>query len=604
MATPRPTTHAELARHAGRLIEAGQLKQAERILKDVLRADATQFDALLLLGVLSGMRNQTADAVKLLSRAARKRPDSEEALYNLGQALIRLGRFEEAAEALQKALALAPLPQAHEKLGDCLRNLDRLPEAVAHYARAVELAGEGASALLLSSLIETKRRICDWSSLALLEERLRRRVQAGDVAEPLLLLYLYDDPHLHHANAVAYAGGFLEQALPEGIRSRRYRHQPRDRDRLRVGYLCSDFRNHATSHLIADLIETHDRLSFESFGLSFGPDDKSAMRQRMVAAFDRFVDFRTRTSEEIARQIHGLGIDILVDLNGYIANARPEILAARAAPIQCHYLAFPGTLGGTAIDYMIVDPVILPPSADAHFAEALVRMPDCYQANDRKRALAEGIHTRAACGLPDDGAVFASFNNAIKLSPMMLDVWARILRAVPGSVLWLFAEDQATTDNLCREASARGIDASRLVFAAYAAPAEHLARLKLADLFLDTQPYTAHTTASDALWVGLPVLTIEGKAFAGRVGASVLKAAGLPELIMPSLEAYEREAIRLGTDRERLAALRSKLTATRDTCRLFDTPRFARHLEVAYRQMWARWQRGEPARSFDVVSIG
>jgi predicted O-linked N-acetylglucosamine transferase (SPINDLY family) len=569
-----------------------------------MRADATQFDALLLLGVLMGMRDQTADAVKLLSRAVRKRPASEEAQYNLGQALTRMGRFEEAAEALQKAVALVSMPQAHEKLGDCLRHLGRLPEAIVHYARAVELAGEGANALLVSSLIESKRRICDWSGLGALEQRLRQRVEAGDVAEPLLLLYVFDDPALHHANAVAYAQQFRSPTLAFSPRGRRFEHKARDRERLRIGYLCSDFRNHATSHLVADLIESHDRTRFESLGLSFGPDDKSAMRQRMIAAFDRFVDLRTRKSEEIARQIHALGIDILVDLNGYIANARPQIMAARAAPIQCHYLAYPGTLGGCDIDYMIVDPVIVPPGEDARFTEALVRLPDCYQANDRRRMVSDALPTRAGCGLPDRGFVLASFNNAIKLSPMMFDVWMRILTAVPGSVLWLFAEDRATSDNLRREAGARGVDAMRLAFAQYAPPAAHLARLRLADLFLDTQPYTAHTTASDALWVGLPVLTIEGKAFAGRVGASILKAADLPELIMPSLEAYEREAVALARDPERVARLKAKVAAGREACRLFDTPRFARRLEAAYREMWARWQRGEPPGSFDIAAAG
>jgi predicted O-linked N-acetylglucosamine transferase (SPINDLY family) len=602
MALQRPNSHAGLARHAGALIQAGQTKAAERILKDILRADATQFDALLLLGVLSGMRDHTADAVKLLSRAVRRRPDSEEALYNLGQALIRMGRFEEAAGALQNAVALAPLPQAHEKLGDCLRHLGRLPDAIVHYARAVELAGEGAGALLLSSLVETKRRICDWSGLDAIEQRLRQRVEAGDVAEPLLLLYLFDDARLHHDNAVAYAQRLLAPTLAQSPRTRRFEHKPRDRDRLRIGYLCSDFRNHATSHLVADLIESHDRTRFEIVGLSFGPDDKSAMRQRMVTAFDRFVDLRTRTSEEIARQIHALGIDILVDLNGYIANARPQILAARSAPIQCHYLAYPGTLGGSDIDYMIVDRVIVPPGEDARFTEALVRLPDCYQANDRRRVVAD-MPTRAYRGLSEGAFVFASFNNAIKLSPMMFDVWMRILTAVPGSVLWLFAEDQATSDNLRREAAARGVEATRLAFAQYAPPAEHLARLRLADLFLDTQPYTAHTTASDALWVGLPVLTIEGSAFAGRVGASIVKAAGLPELIMPSRETYEREAIALARDPERVARLKAKVAAGRGACRLFDTPRFARHLEAAYREMWARWQRGEPPSGFDVARI-
>ena len=593
MPPPLPITNADRTRHAAALIERGQLKVAERLLKDVLKADPNQLDALLALGVLSGMRGQLGEAVKHLKRAAQRSPAFAAAHYNLGQALIQLGRHAEAAEALERAVGISDQPQFHEKLGDCLRQLGRLDRAATHFQRAVDLAGNKAGGMLLSSLIETKRRLCDWAGLATLEMHLLDLVRSGEPAEPLLLHYLSDDPGLHRRNATGYAAHFLRPAIDPALLARRFEHPRRTRQRLRIGYLCSDFRNHATAHLIAGMIEQHDRTRFEVVALSYGPDDGSDVRRRLIRAFDRFVDLARLDADGIARKIHGLGIDILIDLNGYIANARPEILAARAAPVQCHYLAFPGTLGGPDIDYMIVDRVIVPPGEDAHFVEALVRLPECYQANDRKRTAADATPTRAACGLPDAAVVFASFNNAIKLSPVMFDIWMRVLAAVPGSVLWLFADNAHARDNLHREAGLRGVDPIRLVFADYAPPAHHLARLRHADLLLDSFPYGAHTTASDALWMGVPVLSIAGNAFASRVGASLLAAAEMTDLIATSLDTYERMAIEMGKNPDRLEALKTRLVRARETCALFDTARFTRHLETAYLEMWARWLRGE-----------
>ena len=603
MKSPLPVANADRARYAAQIMQQGQMKQAERILKDVLRAEPGQYDALVAYGVLCGVQSRLAEAAKHLQHAVRRKPDGVDGLYNFGQALIRLGKPAEAIEPLQRAAGLAQRHHIHEKLGDCLAGTGKLDEAVHQYATAVVLAGPQVTTMLLSSLIETKRRICDWKGLDLLEPRLIERVAGGEPAEPLLMHYVSDDPAIHRRNAQSYWHNFLKPMIAPSLPARAYTHQPHARERIRIGYLSSDFRRHATAHLIAELIERHDRQRFEIVALSFGPDDGSPVRRRLETAFDRFIDLRQQSSADIARRIHALGIDILVDLNGYIASSRPEILAARAAPVQCHYLAFPGTLGTDVVDYMIVDPVVAPQGAEQHFTEALVRLPDSYQANDRTRPLADGGHTRARWGLPETGVVLCSFNNAIKLTPAMFDVWMRVLAAVPDSVLWMFADNTWVPDNLAAEAEARGIAPTRLVMAGYVSPAEHLARLRLADLFLDTQPYGAHTTASDALWEGVPVLTIAGRAFAGRVGASLLTAAGLPELIMPSLEAYEQRAIELGRDPGQLAALKQRIAAQRDTCRLFDTDRFTRHLEAAYVEMWQRHTRGDRPQAFDVPAL-
>ncbi len=600
---PLPPTNADRARHAIGLMEQGRLKAAERLLKDVLKADAGQFEALLGFGVLCGMRGDDALAVKHLERAVRKRPSSPEALYNLGQALIRLGKTNEAATALRAAAAVFDGPHIHEKLGDCLRQLGTLDEAVVHYRRAVEQSGRRAGGLLLSSLVETQRRLCDWTGLDDLETRLLDCVARGDIVEPLLLHYITDDPAAAHKNAVGYATRFLPDQIGPAATADRYRHAPRARARLRIGYLCSDFRQHATAHLMAELFERHDRSSFETYALSFGPEDSGPMRRRLQSAFDRFIDLARFTDAEIAKRIHALGIDILVELNGYIANARPGILMARPAPVQIHYLAFPGTLGGSAIDYMLVDPVIARPGDDRHYTENLVRLPDCYQPNDARREVAPARPSRAACHLPETATVLASFNNPIKIGPDSFAAWMRVLAAVPESILWLFADSTSAPDNLRAAASRAGIASERLVFADYVPSPDHLARLANADLVLDCFPYGAHTTASDALWMGVPVLTREGASFASRVGASLLRAVGLPELIASTTTDYERLAIELAQSPAHIAALKAKLAANRANAPLFDTPRLARHIEAAYTGMWRRWTTGEPAAAFDVPPV-
>jgi protein O-GlcNAc transferase len=598
-----PLSNADRARQAFGLIEQGKHKAAERVLKDILRAEPNQADALLGLGVLAGMRGNDAEAVRLLSRAAQRGPRLEAAHYNLGQALLRLGRHAEAVEALTAAVALADRVAFHEKLGDGLRQLGRLEEAGRHYARAVELEGRRAGGMLLSSLVETKRRICDWEGLAQIEARLCEKAAGGDPVEPLTMRHVSDDAMLLKASTVGYATGFLPAMVGQPVAGARFRHAPRARERLRVGYLCSDFRNHATAYLMAGVFEAHDRARQETIALSFGLDEGSAMRRRLECSFDRFVELQGMAAEPIAKRIHGLGIDVLVDLNGYIANARPELVMARAAPVQCHYLAFPGTLGSPAIDYQIVDPVIAPPGSETQFAEAIVRLPACYQPNDTRREVAAERPSRAACGLPERGVVLASFNNTLKLSPDVFGIWMRVLAAVPDSVLWLYADNETAHGNIRRAAASAGIAPERIVLARYASAAEHMARLANADLLLDCFPYGAHTTASDALWMGVPVLTQAGCSFASRVGASLVTAAGVPELIATSSVEYETRAIALGSDPGRLDALKARIAAQRSTCALFDTAGIARHLEAAYAEMWRRWSAGERPASFDVSAL-
>jgi len=369
--------------------------------------------------------------------------------------------------------------------------------------------------------------------------------------------------------------------------SARFAHSwPQRGGKIRLGYLSADFHQHATAYLIAEVFERHDRARFEVAAYSYGPDDRSGMRARLKGAFDRFLDIRPLAHGEAARQIHEAGIDILVDLKGYTTHARTEILAYRPAPIQVNYLGYPGTMGAEFMDYIIADPFLVPEDRQPFYSEALAYLPDCYQSNDTKREISEQVPSRAECGLPERGFVFCCFNNTYKITPAFFDIWMRLLHAVPGSVLWLLEANAAAKTNLRREAAARGIDPERLIFAPRQHLPEHLARHRHADLFLDTLPCNAHTTASDALWASLPLLTCAGETFAGRVAGSLLQACGMPELITTSPEAYEAIALKLASEPSRVAVLRRRLEQQRLSAALFDIARFTRNLEAAYIRMW------------------
>jgi predicted O-linked N-acetylglucosamine transferase (SPINDLY family) len=368
--------------------------------------------------------------------------------------------------------------------------------------------------------------------------------------------------------------------------------------------VSADFRDHPVSSLAAGLFEAHDRSRFETYGLSFGPDDPGEMRSRLKAAFDRFVDVQDRSDLEAANILRELEVDIAVDLMGLTANSRPGIFAARASPVQASYLGYAGTTGAGYIDYLIADRFVIPPDQHRCFSEKVAYLPDSFQANDAKRRISERTPSRAEAGLPEHGFVFCCFNNAFKITPDLFGIWMRLLAATEGSVLWLSAGGSAR-DNLCREAQRRGVSPERLVFAPKMPRMEdHLARYRLADMFLDTLHFNAHTTASDALWAGLPVLTCAGTTYAARVAGSLLHAIGLPELITDSLDAYEALALKLTREAALLASFRHRLARHRGAFPLFDTARFTRHLESAYAAMWERQQRGEPPESFAVAPMG
>jgi predicted O-linked N-acetylglucosamine transferase (SPINDLY family) len=477
-----------------------------------------------------------------------------------------------------------------------LRRLGRPAEAVS--ALCAALAIDPGFAPALAHLAHQLKEICDWSQLDHVTAKLRKIVEAGSAAvNPFVFLSLDTTPREQFLCAKRWAAEHLGVPAARVAASRRA--HP-----ITIGYLSADFQEHATAHLIAELFQLHDRGRFRVNGYSYGRDDGSAARRELRASFDAFEDLVDCSHPESAARIAAGGVDILVDLKGYTTDARPEILVLRPAPLQVNYLGYPGTLGCAALDYIVVDPVVVPLDEQPYFTEQLVHLPDCYQVNDRRRPIAPRVPARTECGLPENGFVFCCFSSAYKITAPIFEVWMRLLAGVPGSVLWLIEPNAVAQANLRREAESRlAGGAARLVFAPSLPNAHHLARFALADLFLDTLPYNAHTLTSDALWGGCPVIACTGQAFPGRVAESLLRAVGLPQLVTHSLADYEALACALALDPDRLREIRGRLAANRLTTPLFDSRRFTRHLEFAFETMWRIHCAGQSPRSFAVAPL-
>jgi len=551
------------------------------------------------------------------------------ALLHRANSLLAAGHLQEALAAFDLALASQPGDAAGwNSRGVVLRHLGRFDEAVASFTRAVSLSPGYAGAFFnravvtgleqfnplvavwdlervvaldpgfpfaLGLLLHLKMLICDWQGFEALQAQVDAAVRSGRrVIEPFAYQALSQSPADLRTCAETYVRDQFPAIAPPPATPRR------PGGKIRLGYLSGEFHAQATAYLMAGVYEAHDRARFELVAFDNGPDDASPMRRRLEAAFGRMVDIKGLPDADAAARIRAEGIDILVNLNGHFGNHRMGVFVRRAAPLQVNYLGFPGTLGAPCMDYLIADAVVIPPGEDEHYAERIVRLPGSYQANDDRRAIAAQASSRADCGLPAEGFVFCSFNGSYKFVPDMMALWLRLLGQVDGSVLWLLATNPQAMTNLRRAAQAVGIAPERLVFAPHLPLDQHLAGLKLADLFLDSLPYNAHTTGSDALWAGVPLLTCRGTAFSGRVGASLLQAMNLPELITENPAAYEALALALARDPARLRGMREKLEAGRTTAPLFDTARFTRHLENAFAAMWERHQRGEAPAAFDV----
>jgi protein O-GlcNAc transferase len=548
--------------------------------------------------VLGELRRYDA-AIASYDEAIALKSDYADAYNNRGGALGELRRYEAAIASYGKAIAFKPdFADAYANRGNVFRETKQFESALADYDEALVLNPD--FKFLRGMRLYTKLQICDWRDLEMEVAQLVARIERDEaVANPLCVLALSGSAalQLKAAEICVEEQCPLNPALPAVAGARSIKH-----DKIRIGYFSADLRDHPVSILAAELFEIHDRSRFELTAFSFGPDTQDPMRRRLENTFDRFIDVRTDSDEDIARLARSMEIDIAVDLGGFTQGCRPGIFAMRAAPLQVSYLGYAGTMGAEYIDYLIGDATVVPEADRSHYWEKIIYLPHSYLPNDSRRGIAEKVFTREELGLPESGFVFCCFNNSYKIAPQAFDGWMRILRQVEASVLWLSAVNPTAAGNLRQEAIKRGVGADRVIFAKRAAALpEHLARHRAADLFLDTLPYNAHTTAIDALWAGLPVLTHMGDTFAGRVAASLLKAIQLPELIAPNQERYEQLAVELATHARRLAELRDKLAENRLTTPLFDTRLFAKNLEAAYSAIHARYQDGLPTEHIFVT---
>jgi predicted O-linked N-acetylglucosamine transferase (SPINDLY family) len=513
------------------------------------------------------------------------KPDLTEAYYNRGNALQELRQLNAAVASYDNAIGLKPdLAEAYSNRGHALQALNQFVAAVVSYDKAIGL--EPDCRYLLGMKQHTKMLMCDWQDFDSGVLELSRKIRSALKVSPSFpILSLPISLAEQHQAAFIWSTDMHPYNPSLGPIAKSSR-----RNKIRIGYFSADFHNHATTYLMAELFERHDKSKFELIAFSFGPDTNDHMRSRVSQAFYQFLDVSTMSDKAVARLSRELGIDIAVDLKGATQHARLGIFSYMAAPIQVSYLGYPGTLGVDYMDYLIADKTLVPQRSQSHYSEKIVYLPHSYQVNDAQRIIAQTLFTKQELGLPQAAFVFCCFNNGYKITPPVFDAWIRILKAVDASVLWLLNDDQTAITNLRNEAQLRGLDPARLVFAKRMDLPEHLARHKAADLFLDTQPYNAHTTGSDALWAGLPVLTCTGESFASRVAASLLYAIGLPELVTETQADYEALAIELATNPVKLKAIKDKLESNRLTTPLFDTPRFAKHIEAAYTTMYERYQ--------------
>jgi predicted O-linked N-acetylglucosamine transferase (SPINDLY family) len=630
----QPTLVPALYNRAVLLTALGRRHEAMRAYERCLQVAPDHGEALSNHGALLMDLGRPADALRSLDKALAASPRLAKALNNRGNALRSLNRLEEARADYDKALAVEPnffealrnrgtVLRALNLPGPALQSLDRAsslrpqdPDVLLARAEAlIELQRYGEAKDCLGALLDAAPDLpyvrglrlhvqglaCDWNGYAEHVRSLLHGSSAGAEADyPFPFLAVTDDP----AAQARCARHFVAAKFPAAptaapasrTKSRRHR-------KIRLAYVSGDLRLHPVSALLAGVLEKHDRARFETIAISLRPIEQTPLGLRVMASFDEFIDVSRMSDQGVVAWMEQREIDIAIDLMGFTLGSRPAILARRAAPIQVNYLGYPGTMGAGYIDYILADEFVIPDPLRSHYAEKVVWLPDSFQANDHLRPRSMERPSRRQLDLPDFGFVFCCFNNTYKLNPACFDVWMRLLTAMPYSVLWLFADEPDAQYNLAREAERRGVEPRRLIFANRIPYADHLARLPCADLFLDTLPFNAGTTASDALWAGVPVLTCAGRAFAARMGGSLLRAVGLPQLITSDVAEYEALALKLATTPALLADMRKHLTDNRADLPLFDTERTCRHIESAYESMWRLHASGKKPESFAVPCL-
>jgi protein O-GlcNAc transferase len=657
-----PEAHNNLG-HA--LQKLGRFEEAMVNFEKALALRADYAEARNNLGNVLHLLNRSQEAIEHYARAVAINPDYVEAHWNFGNALRALDRADEAVGHFERAIAIRlDYVEAYNSLGNAFRELDQTEQALASYEKAIAIKADYVDAHInraetlaqlgrqdaairhfrkaielrpsdvpilnrfgtalatfklteqaiaifeqvltidpgnstaVDAIMRLAATACDWERTVKTAPELAKCVARGEAVEPFGFLAYCTDPALHLACAANFIGNEMPDRPEPLWQGRVWKNK-----KIRLAYLATGFHRHPAAYLSVELFELHDRSRFDVLGFSMGPDDGSEIRRRIIAAFDEFHDIRSVSDHEVARLLNEMQVDIAIDRTGYTQNSRPAIFAHRPSPIQVNYLGFPGTLGADFYDYVIADPVAVPFDQQPFFTEKIVHLPDCYQSNDSRRAIADETPSRQQLGLPREGLVFCCFNNNYKITPDIFSIWMRVMYQVEGSVLWLLRNNGAAEVNLRKQAAASGIDPGRVIFAERTSLSDHLARHRQADLFLDTLPYNAHTTASDALWAGLPVVTCRGPTFAARVAASLLCAVGLPELVTETLEDYEALILKLAIEPARLRGVREKLDRNRLVAPLFDADRYRCHIEAAYGQMWDYWQAGESPRSFAVGAV-
>jgi protein O-GlcNAc transferase len=568
------------------LYNQGQLSEVVEQSEALLEQYPDAFIVWNLLGAAKKGLGRMDEAIVAYNKALILQPDYPDTYNNMGVTLREQGKLEEAIAAYERALSIKPdYAEAFHNMGNALRAQGKLDEAIAAYDKALSFKPDYAEAR--AHCLHNQEHICYWSAIEASRERVTELGIIGQSVSPFSVLSLEDAPERHRLRSELHARQkYPQRPLPAIAKPSR---KP---ERLRIGYFSADFHNHATMHLMAQIFAVHDKSNFEIFAYSYGPDTQDKMREKLISDVDVFHDVRDMDDMHIVDLAREDNLSIAIDLKGFTQNTRLAPFSYGLAPVQISYLGYPGTLGTDFIDYIVADQVVIPDDKRQYYSERIIYLPNTYQPTDNTRIISEKVMTREDMGLPNEGFVFCCFNASYKISRQEFDIWMRLLGKVEDSVLWLLKSNKWAEQNLKREAKARGISAERLIFAEKAPHDEHLARQKLADLFLDTFNVNAHTTASDALWAGLPVLTKLGEGFAARVAASLLTAIGLPELITESEEAYEALALALATDPNELAKIKSKLEANRLTQPLFDSEMYTRHLETGYQMAYDRYFTG------------
>jgi len=566
----------------------GKLDEAEECYRAVIVRTPEFAEAHNNLGNILKSAGKLAEAQACYLNAIARKADYVDAHYNLANTLRERDLLEDARQQYFKTLKLQPkLAEAWYGLGQTMAALKSLPEAVEAYQRALAVKPGYVPAIV--EQLREQSHLCDWRACDMFAQHAAQLGITGDAALPFPLLPFEDNP----AHQLARSRNFAKSLLPPAAPVSTIKPTSPEGRKIRLGYFSADFHDHATMFLMAGILRHHDRSKFEIFVFSYGKNKDGAQRDQVLDNVDQFFDVRDMPDGDLITLTRAQNLDIAIDLKGYTRDSRLEPFAARLAPLQISYLGYPGTLGCDFIDYIVADPVVIPPEQRGGYQEKIIYLPDCYQPNDNTREISTKAMTRAELGLPEDGFVFCCLNNNYKIMPTEFAIWMRVMKKVEGSVLWLWCNNDVAKANLRASAEKQGVSGDRLIFAGYMPQSEHLARLRHADLFIDTFHVNAHTTASDALWAGLPVVTLAGKQFAARVAASLLSAVGLPELITDTPAAYEELILKLAQNPDMLSDIRTKLAANRQTKPLFDTEGYTRGFEQGLERAFAQRLAGE-----------